>query len=61
MHFRARLLMCVSHEHGHYILIEVEFIIEISEKSNFCKAYQKFQQIAVNINGTSGMAMIACQ
>lgn len=52
------------HEKDHYLLIEVEFINEISEKKLFVNAYQKFQEIAVRINQSSGieeLAAIACQ
>lgn len=52
------------HEHEHYILIEIEFINEISAEKQFVNAYHKFQQIAVNINMTSeiqDLAMIAAR
>ncbi|HYF69201.1 MAG TPA: ATP-binding protein [Ohtaekwangia sp.] len=52
------------HELEHHILIEIEFINEISEEKHFVNGYQKFQQIAASINRTSGiqnLAMIACQ
>ncbi len=52
------------HEKEHCVLIEVEFINEISDRSPFVNAYQQFQQMAVGINKTSGiqeLALIACQ
>lgn len=43
------------HEKENYLLIEVEFVNEISQRKPFVNAYQKFQEVAVRLNQCTGI------
>lgn len=52
------------HEKENYLLIEVEFINEVSQIRPFVNAYQKFQEVAVRLNQSTGideLVMLASQ
>ena len=55
----SRTYLTRIHQKDTYLLVEVEFVNEISERKPFINAYQKLQEIAASINQSTNIQELA--